>query len=86
MATLSDRIKAKGLDEAHELSLLRRRARYAQKIDRAKFFPSSTYVPSSYMYNKPQPVIDRDVFSLRNQASIADYVSAWTRLNHLKEA
>lgn len=86
MASLSDRIKAKGLDEKHEVSLLRRRARYAQNIDRPKFFPSSTYVPSSYMYNKPQPVIDQAVFALRNPAGIADYVSAWTRLSHLKEA
>lgn len=81
--TMADRIKAKGLDEKHEVGLLRRRARYQQHLDRPKYFASCTYIPTSYMYNKTQPVIDQDVSSLRNPSSTSDYVSAWCRLNHL---
>lgn len=81
--TMADRIKAKNIDEKHAVSLLRRRARYQQHLDRPKYFASCTYIPTSYMYNKTQPVIDQDVSSLRNPSDTATYVSAWCRLNHL---
>ena len=93
-ATLAERIKAKGLDEKHQVRLMRRRDRYAQRQDRAKLFAGTKqvdlYVKHFWSGIAGRPYTpdnaSRDLATLRNPPSTADYVSAWTRLNHLKEA
>ena len=90
-ATLAEAISRKGLDEKHQVSLLRRRARRAERQDRAKVFANTRwaslycgYWASGHHYTPD--IASRDLATLRNPPSTADYVSAWTRLNHLKEA
>lgn len=86
--TLAERIKAKGLDEKHQVSLMRRRDRYAQSQDRPKCFATdrTTSLYTGYWTRGVVYTPDhasRDLATLRNPPSTADYVSAWTRLNHL---
>ena len=89
-ATLAEAIARKGLDEKHQVRLLRRRARRAERQDRAKVFANTRwaslycgYWASGHHYTPD--IASRDLATLRNPPSTADYVSAWTRLNHLKE-
>ena len=85
-ATLAEAISHKGLDDKHQVSLLRRRARRAERQDRTKVFastPTDKLTGWGYPANHTPAL---DLYVLRNTVSTADYVSAWTRLNHLKEA
>ena len=84
--TLAEAIARKGLDEKHEISLLRRRARYAKRQDRPKVFASTpNHLISGYGYPaNHNPARDRDLLSWCTNTT--EYVAAWTRLNHLKEA
>lgn len=89
--TFAERIAAKGLDEKHQIQLLRRRARYAQSCDRPKLFANDSVVGlyTGYLSNGQRYTPDqasRDLSVLRTTCSTADYVAAWCRLNHLKEA
>lgn len=88
--TLAEAISRKGLDEKHQVSLLRRRARRAERQDRPKCFATdrTTSLYTGYWTRGAVYTPDhasRDLATLRNPPSTADYVSAWTRLNHLKE-
>lgn len=88
-ATLAERIAAKGLDEKHQIQLLRRRARYAQSCDRPKLFATERTVScytGTWSRNYTADNASRDLATLRNPSCTADYVAAWCRLNHLKEA
>lgn len=93
MRTLKARIAQLGIDEAHEVRLLNRRARYHQRKDRPKVFASTDVgdyfhflrTRSLRHYSADEGQIQQDFTSLRIPESTRDYVAAWCRLNHLME-
>lgn len=84
-ATLADAIAHKGIDERHQVSLLRRRARYAQQQDRPKVWPGGTTI-HLYTWHRNPDQASRDLAELNRTEDTARYVSLWCHLNHLKEA
>lgn len=88
--TLAEAISRKGIDERHQVRLLKRRAHYAQSQDRPKFWTTdkTTSVYDGYWKHELRYTADhasRDLATLRNPTCTAEYVSAWCRLNNLKE-
>ena len=97
MKTLKSLIAARGINEAHAVALLNRRARYAQSRDRTKVFASTPLgsIPRR-VDNRLTDIhtINADLLTLKlaDAMDIAqmpnrtrDYVAAWCRLNHLME-
>ena len=100
MKTLKALIAQLGIDEAHEVRLLNRRARYALTRDRTKFY-ASTPAPLAFGRKADGSAytvhdVNADMITLKLAASdpaqqlqpviitTAQYVAAWCRLNHLK--
>ena len=97
MKTLKSLIAARGISEAHAVSLLNRRARYALQRDRTKVF-ASTPLSSIPVFGRRADGramsvhdINADLLTLKlasdeflPMATTRDYVAAWCRLNHLK--
>ena len=90
MKTLSQAIADRGINEAHEVSLLRRRARHAQQRDRVKIY-ASTPLGGIPWCRRSVHEKNADLMILRLAAgedqliSTAQYVAAWCHLNHLME-
>jgi len=90
MKTLSQLIAARGIDESHAVSLMRRRARAALQRDRVKVY-ASTPLGGVPWCRRPVHEKAADLATLRMAASdrqlisTAQYVAAWCRLNHLLE-
>jgi hypothetical protein len=97
MKTLSELIAARGIDEAHAVSLLNRRARYSMTRDRMKVYASTPldkhpmavefgrmYFKSTYEA-KTTAVDIGALIHAGNTGNTKLYVAAWCRLNHLKE-
>lgn len=79
-----------GRDVANEIRNLRRRARYAQQQDRPKTFANTrtTDLYCGYWTRGQCYTADhasRDLATLKTATDTAAYVSAWCRLNNLKE-
>lgn len=97
MKTLKSLIAARGINEAHAVSLLNRRQRAALQRDRVKVY-ASTPLGSIPVFGAGVSVhtINADLLTLKLAASDpaqqlqqvlitpAQYVAAWCRLNHLK--
>lgn len=88
--TFAEAARARGIDLNREVKLWKRRDRYAVKHqpDRPKTFAdaSTTSLYSGYWKHDKCYTPDhasRDLATLRNPSSTADYVAAWTRLNNL---
>ena len=89
-ATLAEAISRKGIDERHQVRLLNRRAHYAQSQDRTKFWATdkTTSIYAGYWTRGICYTADhasRDLETLRTTTDTSTYVSAWCRLNNLKE-
>ena len=95
MKTFESLIAQLGINEAHAVSLLNRRARYAQSRDRTKVFASTPLgsIPTPWNNKAAVHDINADLLTLKlaDAMDIAqmpnrtrDYVAAWCRLNHLK--
>ena len=94
MKTLSELIAARGIDEAKEMRLLKRQARYPMTRDRTKVYASTPLGSIPLCCCKPDGSyvnvhdINADLQQLRIAGSLGmtrDYVAAWCRLNHLTE-
>ena len=94
MKTLKALIAERGMNEAHEVALLNRRARYALQRDRTKVYASTPLgsIPVFGRYPDGAYVnvhdVNADLQQLRVAGSLGEtaaYVAAWCRLNHLKE-
>jgi len=98
MKTLREQIAAIGINEAHEVHLMRRRARAALLRDRTKVY-TSTPLGSIPVFGRRADGaymsvhdINADLITLKLTSDMAcpypnrtrDYVDAWCRLNHLK--
>ena len=98
MKTLSELIAARGIDEAHAVALLNRRARYALQRDRVKVY-ASTPLGSVPVFGRradgramTRADVSTDLLTLKLASDTVcpypertrDYVAAWCRLNHLK--
>ena len=96
MKTLKALIAQLGIDEAREVALLNRRARYAMSRDRTKVYASS---PAPLAFGRKADGsaytmhdVNADMITLKLASDIVcpypertrDYVAAWCRLNHLK--
>ena len=91
MKSLKQAILRRGIDEKHAINLWRRRDRYALQQDRPKCFATdrTTSLYTGYWTRGRTYMPDhasRDLATLRNPTCTAEYVSAWCRLNNLKEA
>jgi hypothetical protein len=98
MKTLKQAIADLGINEAHAVKLMKRRARAALLRDRTKVY-ATTPLGSIPVFGAGVSVhtIGADLLTLRLAGarsdfqirpvpvSTADYVAAWCRLNHLKE-
>ena len=94
MKTLKSLIAQLGINEAHEVHLMRQRARAALLRDRTKVFASTPLgsIPTPWNNKAAVHDINADLLTLRVAGmDIAqmpnrtrDYVAAWCRLNHLK--
>lgn len=93
MKTMKTLIAQLGIDEAHEVRLINRRARYAMTRDRTKVY-ASTPLGSIPVFGYPDRSyvnvhdINADLQQLRIAGSLGEtdaYVAAWCRLNHLTE-
>lgn len=78
-----------GRDTSREIRNMMRRVRYAKTQDRPKTWATTpaTHVYVGYFRRDRAYTADnasQDLAVLRNPASTADYVDAWTRLNNLK--
>lgn len=74
----------KGRDVKNELRNLRRRARYAEQRDRARYF-ADTSTTDLYVGRHPRPdEASRELAIVKNPPSTEAYVAAWCRLNRLK--
>jgi len=91
MKTLSQAIADRGINEAHEVSLLRRRARHALLRDRTKVYASTPLggIPwsrrSVHEQNADLMILKLAGYEGQDLVSTAQYVAAWCRLNHLME-
>ena len=94
MKTLKALIAQLGIDEAREVRLLNRRARYAMTRDRTKVYASTPLGSIVVFGRKPDGSyvnvhdINADLQQLRVAGSLGEtaaYVAAWCRLNHLTE-
>lgn len=84
MTTLQQAIVSRGIDERHQLVLLKRRASYAQQLDRPKCFADSpAHTWRGWGMTKRELDTAKRTIKLANDTKA--YVSAWCRLNHLKE-
>lgn len=87
--TFTEAIAKRGLDEKHQIRLARRRDRYHQQQDRPKCFATdrTTYLYTGYWSREyTADNASRDLATIQQTTSTADYVAAWCRLNHLKGA
>ena len=94
MKTTRERIAQLGINERHAVSLLQRRARYAQTRDRPKVWPGTRLedIPgiryAGYgAWRASFHDLHADLIALRTAGSLGDaaaYVDAWCRLNHLR--
>ena len=88
MKTLKSLIAQLGINEAHAVSLLNRRARYALQRDRTKVYALTPLgsIPHSFFYpNHYDAAVDLGALEhAGNTNNTALYVASWCRLNHLK--
>ena len=82
--SLSEAAAERGIDVQRAIRNLKQRARYALHLDRPKCFPDQSTI-STYTWHRNPDQASRDLATLRNTTSTAEYVSIWCRLNHLKE-
>ena len=87
--TFTEAIAKRGIDEKHQIRLARRRDRYHQQQDRPKCFATdrTAYLYTGYWSREyTADNASRDLATIQQPTSTADYVAAWCRLNHLKGA
>jgi hypothetical protein len=88
MTTTKQLIARLGINEAHAVSLLRRRQRAALLRDRTKIFATTPVgnIPHSFFYpNRYDAAVDLGaLIHAGNTGNTKLYVTAWCRLNHLK--
>jgi len=88
MKTLKQAIADLGINEAHAVQLMKRRARAALLRDRTKVFTTTPAgkIPHSFFYpNRYDAAVDLGALIHAGETNnTALYVKAWCRLNHLK--
>jgi len=87
MKTAKQLIAARGINEAHAVALLNRRARYAQSRDRTKVYASTPLdsIPGLFYYGRDNNAVDLGaLIHAGNTGNTKLYVTSWCRLNHLK--
>ena len=89
MKTAKQLIAQLGINEAHEVHLMRQRARAAQSRDRVKVYASTPLgsIPDFFFYGSVRDNAAVDLGALIHAGNTGNtklYVTTWCRLNHLK--